>query len=41
MVWFVIIGIIVLIVGSIAINTGKDSQDLAGGAQVLKAFTEM
>jgi hypothetical protein len=30
MIWTVIIGIVALVVGSIAINTGKDSQDLAG-----------
>lgn len=28
--WFVIIGIVVLVIGSIAIKTSKDSEDLAG-----------
>lgn len=30
MIWTVLIIIVVLIIGSIAINTGKDTQDLAG-----------
>ena len=30
MIWFVIIGIIILVIGSIAIKTSKDSEDLAG-----------
>lgn len=30
MIWFVIIGIIILGIGSIAIKTSKDSEDLAG-----------
>lgn len=30
MIWFVIIGIIILVIGSIAIKTSKDSEDLSG-----------
>lgn len=30
MIWFVIIGVVILVVGSIVIKTGKDNEDLAG-----------
>jgi len=30
MIWFLIIGVVILVVGSIVIKTGKDNDDLAG-----------